>query len=369
MIKKSTLFIAFISMATFGQKSPKVDLDRFSVVAEYQKLPELNIPFQDRVYNVNTEVSPGIYNMPDAQNITNDILIHGWKFSNESPSVSIFIRIEDFIENNVAITHRLVEEKDKDGKVIKSYKLYKAKSSFNGKAAIDVTTTFTITQEKPIDKKVEENRFLSPTTSKTTTGEASFRANQSLSHETKEFRTFQEAEKEYKLNRSNTYKNQLNTFISHVKYTVNNHVNAKFGFKPSGARFILWILDSKEEEGQIQKDAIEAVRIIFSEMKATTPIAETEERLQPLIAYFESLKTKYPNDDKGSKKIRYSAYFNLGKIYYFLDQPEKAIKEGQGLIENGYDKKDGEEIIKDAEELMEEFKEKGFASRHNASLN
>ncbi|NJM80100.1 MAG: hypothetical protein HC854_11675 [Flavobacterium sp.] len=309
--------------------------------------------------------------MPDAQNITNDIGIFGWKFSNENPSVTASIRINNFIENRVSIVDRLVEEKDKDGKVIKSYKLYKAITSFDGNARIDVSTTFSITEEKEVDKKVTENRFLSSaaTTKNTKTGASSFYANQNFSINSKEYNSSYEAEKDYKLNRANTYNTQLKNYVSHVVSTVNNHLNYKFGFKPNNERFILWIIDSKEEEGQIQKDAIEAVKIIFSEMKANLPINSIEEKLQPLIAYFESLKTKYPNDDKGSKKIRYSAYFNLGKIYYYLDQPEKAIKEGQGLIDNDYDKKDGEEIIKDSEKLIELFKSKNFTTRHNVSLN
>lgn len=368
MNKKITFLLAMINIALFAQKSPKVDLDRFSVAAEYQELPEFNIPMEDRLYFVNTEVSNGIYNMPDYQNITNDIVINGWKFSDANPSITVAIRVQDFIENRVSITNRLVEEKDKDGKVIKSYKLYKAVSSFNGKATVDVSTTFTITQEKPVDKKVEDNRFLSSTATKTTTGESTMRADQGYTFESKEYRTSVEAEKDYKLNRSNTYNTQLNTFVSHVKHVANQYLNRKFGFRPNTARFILWILDSKEEEGQIQKDAIEAVRIIFSEMKANQSLTGVAENMQPLIEYFESLKTKYSNDDKGSKKIRYSAYYNLGKIYYYLDQPEKAIIEGQGLIDNGYDKKDGEEIIKDSEKLIELFKSKNFTTRHNLPL-
>ncbi len=358
-------------MAIFAQKSPKVDLDRFSVTAEYQILPEYNIPLEDRVFSVHTEISSGIYGMPDAQNITNDIGIYGWKFSNDNPSVTTSIRINNFTENQVSITNRLVEEKDKDGKVIKSYTLYKAVSTFSGNASIDVSTTFSITEEKEVDKKVAENRFLSSatTTKNTKTGASSFYANQVLTHSTKEYNSSYEAEKDYKLNRANTYNTQLKSYVSHVVNTVNNHLNYKFGFKPNSERFILWILDSKEEEGQVQKDAIEAVRIIFSEMKANVPLTSIEEKLQPLISYFESLKTKYPDDNKGSKKIRYSAYYNLGKIFYYLDQPEKAIKEGQGLIDNDYDKKDGEEIIKDSEKIIELFKSKNFTTRHNVSLN
>jgi hypothetical protein len=36
----------------------------------------------------------------------------------------------------------------------------------------------------------------------------------------------------------------------------------------------------------------------------------------------------------------------LGRIYIHLDQPEKVIIEGQGLILNGFDTKDGKKLLK-----------------------
>lgn len=127
-------------------------------------------------------------------------------------------------------------------------------------------------------------------------------------------------------------------------------------------------MDSKEEEGAIQREAIEAVKIQFLKMKADQPIDKLTADLQPLIEYFESLKTKYTEDNKGSRKIRYSAYYNLGKIYLYLDQPEKTIKEGEGLIANDYDKGDGKDLISSAKKLIDKFNATQLRTRHNPSL-
>ena len=164
--------------------------------------------------------------------------------------------------------------------------MYKAVSSYSGRANIYVSSTFSITKEVEPNKKEEKNRFLTPKTTETITGESDFDLNELLTFSTKEYRSSTEAEKEYKINRANTYNNQLDTYVNHVVSKVNKHINIKFGFEPRSQRFILWILDSKEEEGQIQKDAIEAVKIIFNEMKADVPLDAIEEKLLPIISYF-----------------------------------------------------------------------------------
>lgn len=104
-------------------------------------------------------------------------------------------------------------------------------------------------------------------------------------------------------------------------------------------------------------------------MKADQPIDGIVGNLQPLVDYFNSLKIKYNSSDKAHKKIRYSSYFNLAKIYLSIDEPEKAIKEAEGLITNDYDAKDGKEIIESATQLITEFKNAKTRTRHNIPLN
>jgi hypothetical protein len=108
-----------------------------------------------------------------------------------------------------------------------------------------------------------------------------------------------------------------------------------------------------------------AIKTLFATMKANEPLGELEENLKPLIEYFESLKTKYAGDDKWNKKMRYSAFFNLSKIYYYLDRPAQAILQADGLIANDYDTKDGERLKREAQELLDLFNKTKFTTRHN----
>ena len=103
-------------------------------------------------------------------------------------------------------------------------------------------------------------------------------------------------------------------------------------------------------------------------MKADEPIVDLKSNMQPLIEYFDSLKTKYTEDSKPARKMRYSAYYNLAVIYLLLDEPEKTIVEAEKLILNDYDKADGKELINRANRLIEDFKIAKTTSRHNPTL-
>jgi hypothetical protein len=59
-------------------------------------------------------------------------------------------------------------------------------------------------------------------------------------------------------------------------------------------------------------------------MKADEPIG-FKSNMQPLIEYFDSLKTKYTDDSKPARKMRYSAYYNLAVIYLLMNEPERQL--------------------------------------------
>ena len=379
MIKKITLaIILLISMSITAQKSPKVDLDRFYFSVLHQILPSQNVPFENRTYTTNITLSNSVYdNYPDDEQIKGRLYIKGWKNVTENPTVTMNYTVSEFSLKSSNIVTRLVEEKDKAGKVIKSYNMYSAVAQFYGNGNVKISGPVSTTQVEP--KKVEAvaketNRFLQNKVAKTeevaATGSNytnSLAVN--LEYKSGESENYKEIEKNYNLNKNEIFNQKLREFIDGSINSANYAVNKLYGFEQLLVSEKVWIMDAKDDEGVAQKEAITAVKVIFNEIQADKPIDDAIANLQPLVEYFESLKTKYPDDNKGSKKIRYSAYYNLGKIYLFTDQPEKAIKEGEGIIANDYDKSDGKDIIKEAEELIKIFTKTGFTSRHNPSLN
>lgn len=375
-MKKITLLcFVLCSTVSFAQK---VDLDRFYFDVSFQDLPNEVVPFEQRTYST-TIITDGPISeqFESAKILNNDLSISGWKKTDENPTVTVVLNLADFYEAGKKVDTKTIEEKDKDGKVINSYPVYSIVTTYRGKANGSQTSTL---QPKEIaaavsvvDTPKSTNRFLKTTNQEApkeanTSNRTTFDFSSDIVFSTDFGRSLADLEKAEKQNRITNFNVRLRQFVTDCIAKTNRRLNNQYGFVPISYKEQLWIMDSKEEEGAIQKEAIEAVKLQFAGMKADQPIDKLTADLQPLIEYFESLKTKYTEDNKGSKKIRYSAYYNLGKIYLFLDQPEKAIKEGEGLIANDYDKKDGKNIIEEGTKLVERFNKIQLRTRHNPSL-
>jgi hypothetical protein len=87
-------------------------------------------------------------------------------------------------------------------------------------------------------------------------------------------------------------------------------------------------------------------------------------QLKPVIDYFNSVKKKYASSSKWDKKLRYASYFNLAKIYWYLDDPDAAMKEATELVINGYDSKDGKRLENVSVDLKVQMRQAKMNSRH-----
>jgi hypothetical protein len=378
-MKKITLLcFSFLSVASFAQK---VDLDRFYFNVSYQDLPKTIVPLEQRTYATNIITDgPISIQFPSAKVLNNQLNIYGWKKVTDNASVTVDLNLADFYEEGTTVETRKVEEKDKDGKVVRSYPMYTLVTTYRGKGYAVVSAP--VVAKAPVAAAPVEtapkpaNRFLKSTNQDAPASDANSAASNTMRFNFSDQYTYKTAEnasqsfleRENAKNRSVNLQNRLREYVDNAIKSANTQLNYNFGFTPISFQEQLWIMDSKEEEGAIQKEAIEAVKVQFAGMRADQPIDKLTQDLQPLIEYFESLKTKYTEDNKGSKKIRYSAYYNLGKIYLYLDQPEKAIKEGEGLIANDYDKGDGKDLISSAKKLIDKFNAAQIRTRHNPSL-
>ena len=189
-----------------------------------------------------------------------------------------------------------------------------------------------------------------------------------MEYKSQEYDNSSAALKDFYINKGAIRDQMLRSFADKSMSTFNSSVNSTYGYRAKSDNEILWILDAKSDEGKTQIEAIMAVKALFATMKADEPIDDLKSNMQPLIEYFDSLKTKYAEENKPSRKMRYSAYFNLAVIYLMLDQPEKAIVESEKLIENDYDKSDGKAIIEKANKLIASFKAAKTNTTHNPVL-
>lgn len=371
-----TLSLIFVATASVAQK---VDLDRFYFKTSFQKLPKENVPIEKRTYGVKVNVGGAIRGYKDEGLLYDKIYLYGWKKVEADPTVGIEANLDDFTFRGAESKNETVENKDKDGKVTSRNTYYWVQANYEGRGICRVKGPMTpkplSAKELEEQKKKEEtkvtNRFLANANiakpSEETNG-LNFGLGSSYNFTTEKTSSSTAANNDFNNKKDAVYQDNLRKFVDGSVNYINNRMNDTYGFAPVNNDDFLWILNSKDHpEYQTQQDAIQAVKELFKTMKADESVANLESNLNPLIDYLQSLKTKYGGDDKRNKKMRYSAYFNLSKIYYYLDKPEKAREEAEGLIKNDFDEKDGEELAKMANNLIELFNTTKFNTRHNES--
>jgi phosphopantetheine adenylyltransferase len=377
-MKKIILLVFFMSF--FSSKAQKVDLDRFYFDVSYQILPKEYVPLEKRTFATTVKLGGAIQSIVDQTTINDKIDIFGWKKVNQNPTVDIEFNLEDFVEKGASTKTRVEEIKDKDGKVTSRKNYYYVLSKYTTRGYAKVKGPITpvpltekqIEEEKAKQASVASNRFLKNVAVKKDTVSSkdglTVGFSQDLEYKSKEYTDSEKPLVDFYINKSAIRDKTLRDFVESSQNTFRYVINSTYGFTPKYDKQILWILDAKSDEGQTQVEAIQAVKSLFATMKADEPIGELKVNMQPLIEYFDSLKTKYAEDNKPSRKMRYSAYYNLAVIYMMLDEPGKAIAESEKLIVNDYDKSDGKVFIEQATKLLESFKAAKTNTRHNPAL-
>ena len=148
---------------------------------------------------------------------------------------------------------------------------------------------------------------------------------------------------------------------------LNAVVNNRFGYQLRRASDILWILNNKKHRSyQEHQTAWNQFKNAIVLINADEPLDKVKEKMKPVIAYFEKAKTEFTGSDKEDRKMRYASFYNLAKIYLWLDEPAKAKVEADALSMNDYDESDGKSLRSMAESLEITLKKNNSDSRHFA---
>ena len=379
-MKKTLIFLLFLVSVTISAQ--KVDLDRFYFDVSYQQLPKEPVPFEKRSFASEVKLGGKIQTYTNRVALNDNIKIYGWKKTDENPTVKMELNIEDFVERRITPEIRVEETRDRQGKVTSRREYHYILATYSGRGyakivgprRVDQITAKQVEEAKAKQAAVAStNRFLKNAVvkkdSSATNGGFKWSYDEEISVKSKEFDEPKAAMKDFYLNKGAFHDKTLRDYVTAVNNNFITGINDLYGFKAISTNQNLWILDAKNDEGATQIEAIQAVRALFKTMRADQPIEDLKSNMQPLIEYFDSLKTKYTDDSKPARKMRYSAYYNLAVIYLLIDEPEKTIVEAEKLILNDYDKADGRELINRANRLLEDFKIANTKSTHNPTLN
>jgi len=340
-MRKALILVAQLACLTvFAQK---VDLDRFYFSASYRDLPRTPLDTSYHTFSVSADTGPLSKLVVKSADLEQRVFMDGWRKLNYGAHLQVQFHFGDVIIENTGVKENVEVLKDKDGKETGKRSTYVMQATYTYEATAklvdykgQVAGVFTF--ENRNDKRVYNSEsFL-------TSAEANAYLRFGLLVVT-------------------------NELIKHSADEAVNSLNAtltlNYGFPDRVANDFFWILNSrKHPEYENHHRAWINFKQAITNMSPDEPLDQVRTAMQPVIDYFNSIKKKYNSDSKSDKKLRYASYYNLAKIYWWLDDPDAAMKEANELVINGFDSKDGERLEAGAENLKQQLHSAKRDTRH-----
>ncbi|MCA0363081.1 MAG: hypothetical protein LCH67_03500 [Bacteroidetes bacterium] len=335
------LLLLFISNFTFSQR---VDIDklRFSIKRTlYPKNPQGENVF---FYNVVIKSNPGIRQFLTDEEIISEIKIDGLsQIDNQPNALTVNIIMDDFVIRKNELVSRTEETKDKDGKVTARKNYYKTKITYSIGASYDVRNSQNV-------EVIKRTNYFNPSNFKV--------------FETNEFTSSSEANKYYLDNSVTIRSKLLRGEVNEMTNNLSNYFSYEVGYKKQTLNDFIWILDSKKhDEYENHQKFSRKLKEELEKFTEKTKGDDTDVVFGPIIDYYTKL-SKLDIEDKHQKKLVYASLYNLSTLYYYLDDPIQAKIFAERLVKDDIDEKDGKELIKNADALLELFKKNNKYSTH-----
>lgn len=340
ILKLVTAFLLFASVQSTAQR---VDIDKAKFVIKRTFLPRNPLAEDVFFYGVNVKNSASVRQYLQEDEIASRIKIDGFQRADGQPnSVTINMNFDEFIVRKNELTSRTEETKDKAGKVTKSY-YYRIKLTYTLGAAYEVKSP----DSKDIVKYVNY-----------------YDNNDFKVWESSEYSTSAEANRYYNDNSASIRANILTNLVNGLTNRISSYLRYEIGFASQELNEYFWILDSKKHDEFENNQKI--TKQLIEEMKRFTANSKPEnvdEHFKPYFDYFNKL-AKLDMEEKGNKKLVYAALYNLSILSYYLDDPIQSKIIAERLIKDDIDEKDGKELVKNADYLIDVFKKNNKFSTH-----
>lgn len=331
-----------IAFAAINAHAQKVDLDRHNFKYGYRKLPSNPLDEGYKTYNFSIASSASIKEVYNDELVKSAVLIDGLKKVDGQGHITINISMGEVALRDPQLKEREEITKDKDGKETGRKKYYWIEATYNWNADANVTDYKGNRLHRVIFASGEANTWKSS-----------------------EYESRAAPGDYYNNNRFSIRSGLASTLAGNAMKTLQSTLNNRYGYPAYTEHDILWVMDSKKHpEQDAMQNAWTQFKAAVATMNASDSLGEFRTKTIPVIAYFDSLKTRFTGSEKADKKLRYAAYYCLAKIYLLLDNPDAAIKEADGLVANDYDPKDGKYLRKEAEDMKTLFEKNQIYTRH-----
>jgi hypothetical protein len=343
-MKKNVLILCLTALSVCGAAQTKsVDIDSKSFTYAYRAFPVaiMNPPrFTYATKITLTNIGKKSLSPDDLDEF---LFIVGQEKTDDPSKALLLLELNfgNIIVTGNSFSERTEEKKDKAGKVT-VHRYFRAVITYT------FISSYTIARGGQILK----------------TGSLHTRENE-IVHETKEYNSRREAYDYWENNREVLIDEFYRLQTGAATVALSELASQEYGFTESTGNWD--VVKTTDEKKHVENEVFRAaVNSLVAVLEAMTPdIPMNREMANSLIKYFESIPQKYADPkSKADMHLRYAAYFNLCKIYYYLDEPENVDKYADLLTMNGYDAKDGGKLKKAAIELRLAFDKIGIRTRH-----
>jgi len=340
MRKALFLAVQFVCIAAYAQK---VDLDRFYFSASYRDLPRTPLDTSYHTFSVTAQIGPLSKLVLKPADMEQRVSMDGWRRLNYGAHLQVQFRFDDVIIENTGVKENVEVLKDKNGNETgkKSTYVMQVTYTYGAQAKLEdykgqAVASFTFATRD--DKRV---------------------------YNSESFNTSAEANAYLKFGLLVITNQLMKQSADEAVNSLNATLTLNYGYPDRTASDFFWLLNSrKHPEYENQHRAWINFKQAITNMTPDQPLDQVKADLKQVIDYFNSVKKKYNSNSKADKKLRYGCYYNLAKIYWWLDDPDAAMREANELVINGFDSKDGERLEAGAENLKEQLRTAKRDSRH-----
>jgi hypothetical protein len=340
MRKAIILVVQFVCLAAYAQK---VDLDKFYFTASYRDLPRTPLDTSYHTFQVWVTTGPLTKVVIKPSDLEQRVGMDGWRRLQNNAHLEVQFHFDDVIIENTGVKENVEVLKDKNGKETGTKSTY----------VMQVTYTYG-SQASLVDYK---GQSISSFTLASRDEKRVFNS--------ESFSTSAEANAYLRFGLVAITNQLIKQCTNEAVNSLNATLTLNYGYPDRTTNDFFWILNSRKhpEYASYQRAWINFKQAITN-MSPDQPLDQVKADLQPVIDYLNSIKKKYNSDSKTDKKMRYASYYNLAKIYWYLDNPDAAMKEANELVINGFDPKDGERLEAGAENLKQQLRSAKRDSRH-----
>ena len=341
-MKNTLLFVGFLYFNTCQTAfTQKVDLDRDHFYVSFTVLPSNPLDLSLKSYSVLVDGYLAETGLSE-RSLEDVVDIPGFKKLSKDADLDITVTIGTFRNGTPRVVSRVEERKDDKGKVISTTTYYAVEMSY----------------DYPINAQMVDYKGNKLVNEELSARNQVYKSAEGLSSR----EVLDEFNRQYTYIRTqmmgNTAQAQIRAF--------SNSLGSRYGYLPvNNSKELIWILDSpKHPEYENHAKNIQLMKQIMTSMKSNVEITPQREAMKPVIDYFRTLPETYNKDEKADRKLRYSAFYALMKIYYWMEDLENAKFYANALIQNDYDTGDGKNMIKFVEFMENQFKVNNTTTRH-----